>query len=97
VLNFGGLSHELWCDGGEAAFVQRLIRESARFSDTCLWFSSLVSKRETLPLIQRTLRTVKAVNVHTFDMAQGQKKSRVVAWTFLKADAHRAWAAKRWR
>ena len=97
VLNFGGLRHELWCNGGEAGFVQRLIRESARFSDTCLWFSSLVSKRETLPLIQRALRAVKAVNIQTFDMAQGQKKSRIVAWTFLGAEAHRAWATQRWR
>ena len=29
-LNFGGRSHELWCAGGEVAFVRRMIAESAQ-------------------------------------------------------------------
>ncbi|GAK76628.1 ribosomal RNA large subunit methyltransferase F [Nonlabens ulvanivorans] len=29
--NFAGKSHELWCNGGEALFVKRLIKESVAF------------------------------------------------------------------
>lgn len=32
VLNFGGQSAELWCEGGEARFVTQLIAESANFA-----------------------------------------------------------------
>ncbi len=44
VLNFGGQSAELWCEGGEARFVTQLIAESAHFAHKVLWFSTLVSK-----------------------------------------------------
>jgi 23S rRNA (adenine1618-N6)-methyltransferase len=42
--NFGGDASELWCAGGEVSFVQRLAKESAAYSQQCLWFSSLVSQ-----------------------------------------------------
>jgi 23S rRNA A1618 N6-methylase RlmF len=29
-------------------------------------------------------------------MAQGQKSSRVVAWSFLPQSAHEEWARQRW-
>jgi 23S rRNA (adenine1618-N6)-methyltransferase len=97
VLNFGGRSHELWCHGGEAAFVRRMILESVHVGSACLWFSSLVSRSENVAAIHHTLRTVEAVDVRTIDMSQGQKKSRIIAWTFLGLEQHHAWAKKRWR
>lgn len=83
VLNFGGRSNELWCHGGETAFVRRKIVESAARPELCVWFTSLVSKRGSLSAIYRELSRRKAVEVKTIDMAAGQKKSRLVAWTFL--------------
>jgi 23S rRNA (adenine1618-N6)-methyltransferase len=59
-----------------------MVTESAEFSDRCVWFSTLVSKSENLPVIQRDLQRVNATEVRIIDMAQGQKKSRIVAWTF---------------
>ena len=82
VLNFGGRSHELWCRGGEAAFIRRMIAESAQQPGLCRWFTTLVSKRETLPLIHSALRTAKATAVRMIEMSQGQKRSRIAAWTF---------------
>jgi 23S rRNA (adenine1618-N6)-methyltransferase len=82
VLNFGGRSHELWCPGGETAFIRRMITESAHRPSLCRWFTTLVSKRESLPLIHSALRAAKATAVRTIDMSQGQKRSRIVAWTF---------------
>ncbi|MFC0141698.1 23S rRNA (adenine(1618)-N(6))-methyltransferase RlmF [Erwinia mallotivora] len=81
-LNFGGQQAELWCDGGEKAFISRMITESVLFARQCIWFTSLVSRKENLPEIWRTLEQVGVTAVRTINMAQGQKQSRFVAWTF---------------
>lgn len=91
VLNFGGQSNELWCDGGEAAFVQRMIAESATRRDVCVWFTTLVSKQGNLPAIDRALRTVKPNDVRLIERRYGQKKSRIVAWTFLTPAQRKQW------
>lgn len=83
VLNFGGQSTELWCNGGEIAFITQMIYESAKYPTQCLWFTTLVSKKENLAAIYKILKKVNAVTVKTIDMAQGQKTSRIVAWSFL--------------
>lgn len=82
VLNFGGTNNELWCTGGEAAFINHIIEQSVLYANQCLWFTTLVSKKTTLPVIYKTLARVNALNVRTINMAQGQKISRIVAWTF---------------
>ncbi len=82
--NFGGQAHELYCDGGEQAFIERMIDESQQFATQCVWFSTLVSKAENLPHVYRALKKINAIQVKTINMAQGQKKSRIVAWTFHK-------------
>ncbi len=82
ALNFGGQSNELFCEGGEAAFLTTMIRESKLFAKQCVWFTTLVSKATNLPLVYRELKKVQAVTVKTVEMAQGQKQSRFVAWTF---------------
>ncbi|WP_445432867.1 23S rRNA (adenine(1618)-N(6))-methyltransferase RlmF [Chryseobacterium indoltheticum] len=82
-LNFGGQQSELWCEGGELAFISKMIEESALFSSQILWFTCLVSKQENLFKLTSLLKKVKAVEVKTIDMAQGQKISRILAWTFV--------------
>lgn len=82
VLNFGGQSNELWCPGGEAGFIRRMITESAAQPDVCGWFTTLVSKSENLPTIRHALTAVHARDVRILDLAHGQKQSRIVAWTF---------------
>ena len=96
VLNFGGQNHELWCEGGEASFIRRMVQESGRRPRTAYWFTSLVSKKETLPGVYRALKTAGAIEVRTIEMAQGQKKSRLVAWTFLTPAQQDAWRKTRW-
>ena len=80
--NFGGQAGELWCEGGEVAFVRRLIVQSAAVAARCRWFTTLVSKRARLPRFYEVLRDVGARDVRTIEMAQGQKQSRILAWTF---------------
>ena len=82
TLNFAGQSNELWCEGGELKFIQRMIVESKEYAQQITWFSSLVSKKDNLTLIYKSLRELGVTNVKTVDMAQGQKVSRFVAWRF---------------
>ncbi len=95
VRNFGGRGAELWCEGGEVGFIRRMAAESARLSGQVLWFTTLVSSSASLPAVHRALRQAGAAEVRTVAMAQGQKQSRFVAWTFLAPDARAAWV-KRW-
>lgn len=97
VLNFGGQSGELCCEGGEEAFVCRMIAESARLPGSCLWFTTLVSKSASLPGVYRAIRYAGALHNKTIEMAQGQKKSRIVAWTFLDESQQQAWRRARWQ
>ncbi len=82
-LNFGGQNAELYCAGGEAAFIERMITESVNYKKQVSWFTTLVSKAETLPKVYRQLKKLKALQVVTLPMAQGQKQSRLVAWRFV--------------
>jgi 23S rRNA (adenine1618-N6)-methyltransferase len=53
--NFEGDASELWCQGGECAFIEAMAKESQLLKDRCLWFSSLVSRADNLPTLLRTL------------------------------------------
>jgi len=82
-LNFGGQANELWCSGGELQFLTNMIYESREFASQCQWFTSLVSKEATLPKIYKTLDAVNPKTIKTIDMGQGNKISRLVAWSFM--------------
>ena len=84
-LNFGGTAGELWCEGGELAFVRRMIAQSAERPALCRWFTTLVSRSAHLPRLYQSLRRVGASEVRTIEMAHGQKTSRILAWTFASA------------
>lgn len=90
MLNFGGQNAELYCEGGEEAFVATMISESKLFAGQCVWFTTLISKAANLPSVYRALNRVNALEVITIEMSQGQKRSRIVAWTFLNASQQRA-------
>ncbi len=81
VQNFGGQANELWCNGGEALFIKRMIKQSVAFKQQVGWFTTLVSKKENLANIYKQLDKLKAIH-QTVTMEQGNKKSRFVAWRF---------------
>lgn len=91
ILNFGGHNAELWCEGGELGFITQMIFESAKYPLQCFWFTTLVSKQSHLTSIYKTLNKVNAASIKTIDMAQGQKTSRIVAWTFLSEKQQAVW------
>jgi len=82
TLNFGGMNNELWCEGGEKWFVAKMIRESKKYSESCFWFSTLVSKQAYVKSVESALHYEKATEVKIIPMGQGNKSSRLVAWTF---------------
>ncbi len=82
ALNFSGQHNELWCEGGERGFVGQMIRESAVFAAQVGWFSSLISKKENLQPLSLLLRQQGAGHIRVLEMGQGQKQSRVLAWSF---------------
>lgn len=97
ILNFGGQANELWCEGGEKRFIREMIRQSSKFSHNCFWFSTLVAKEANLKPIYKALEKVKPTNIKTIPMGQGNKVSRIVAWTFLTEMEQEKWRVSRWK
>jgi len=100
--NFVGTDSELWCEGGEVAFVKRIIVESKRYWDRCLWFSSLVSRKNNLTEIERSFRNDGKKNgrrgvqtVQRVPMGAGRKSSTILMWSFLDEGERRDWARVR--
>jgi 23S rRNA (adenine1618-N6)-methyltransferase len=81
-LNFGGQNAELWCPGGEIGFIARMIGQSMDFAEQCLWFTCLVSKKDSLKPLSRLLKKAQVAEFKVVEMAQGQKTSRFIAWTY---------------
>lgn len=96
-LNFAGQANELWCEGGEPAFLRRMLAESKDFGFQVYWFTTLVSKQQHLAALQQQLQRLGALRVEVIPMAQGNKQSRLLAWSFLSAEQAQVWQQHRWR
>ena len=90
-LNFGGQHNELWCEGGEVQFISTMIDESKLYKQNCLWFTTLVSKKENLNVLYKELKKQKIKQVETIEMVQGQKQTRFIAWTFYTKEEQQQW------
>jgi 23S rRNA (adenine1618-N6)-methyltransferase len=97
VLNFGGQNAELWCQGGEVQFVKNMIFESKRFYNSCFYFTTLISKQVNLKYVYETLHQVEVAEIKIMGMGQGNKTSRIVAWTFLNKEQQEKWIKERWK
>ncbi|MCF8366329.1 MAG: 23S rRNA (adenine(1618)-N(6))-methyltransferase RlmF [Bacteroidales bacterium] len=86
LLNFGGTNNELWCVGGEEKFVRDMVLQSKHYAASSKWFSTLISKQSNLAGTYKALKKVEAASVKTIAIGQGNKRSRIVAWTFLAPD-----------
>ncbi|UPR56474.1 23S rRNA (adenine(1618)-N(6))-methyltransferase RlmF [Vibrio sp. ED004] len=93
TLNFGGQKSELWCPGGEAAFIMKMARESQLFATQVLWFTTLISKKDNVDMVRSELGKLRAKQVKVVEMSQGQKVSRFIAWTFMDDEQRQEWIA----
>lgn len=96
VLNFGGKNNELWCKGGEVQFVNNMIEESLLYRSSCFWFTTLISKEAHLKKIKPLLKKANAKEIKIIPMGQGNKISRIVAWSFLSIKQQKIWSEMRW-
>ena len=82
VRNFAGNNNELWYPGGEKAFLHNYLYQSSLYKDTSVWFTSLVSKKETIESLQKSGEKLKVKIMKIIPMHQGNKITRIVAWQF---------------
>ena len=92
--NFSGKQQELWYKGGEKAFIHTYLYESSMFKTNCFWYSTLVSKKENAESMYSSLKKLGATDIKTIPMHQGNKVTRIVAWTFLNKDEQKEWITK---
>ncbi|WP_299247184.1 23S rRNA (adenine(1618)-N(6))-methyltransferase RlmF [uncultured Lacinutrix sp.] len=92
--NFAGQAHELCFKGGEKAFLHTYLYESSLFKTQCFWYTSLVSSKDNIKSMKKSLAKLGATTVKVIEMSQGNKKSRVVAWTFLTEKEQQDWINK---
>jgi 23S rRNA (adenine1618-N6)-methyltransferase len=96
LLNFGGKDQELWCEGGEVQFIQNMMIESADYAKNCFWFTTLVSQKDHLIPLLKTLEALPIKQQKTIEWANGNKQTRFLAWTFLTTQQQKEWKLARW-
>jgi len=77
-----GQPGELWTEGGEKLFLLRFIKESKIYGQQIGWFTSLVSQKDNLEVLERALEKAAAKEVKIISLAAGQKRTRFIAWRF---------------
>ncbi|WP_248723316.1 23S rRNA (adenine(1618)-N(6))-methyltransferase RlmF [Seonamhaeicola sp. ML3] len=80
--NFSGKHNELWCKGGEKAFLHNYIYESSLFKNQCVWFSALVSKKELIRGLKVALKKLNVNSIKVLKSGPGNKQSRFIAWSY---------------
>jgi 23S rRNA (adenine1618-N6)-methyltransferase len=73
-----------------------MIWQSREFAASVFWFSTLISKQSNLKSVYAALEKAKAIEIKTIPMGQGNKTSRIVAWTFLNEQQQKKWKNARW-
>ncbi|KAJ2742202.1 hypothetical protein GGI20_004645 [Coemansia sp. BCRC 34301] len=74
-LNTNAKDDELFTEGGEEAFLSRLIDESATLAKRVKWYTTMVGKKGTLALLKAKLREAGAKQVREGVLLQGKALS----------------------
>ena len=73
---------ELATEGGEVAFVQRMISESQRLQTQVRVYTSLLGRKRSLRVVLRLLREAKVPSVGSTVLFQGRTCRWCVCWSF---------------
>ncbi|MEE2802666.1 MAG: RlmF-related methyltransferase [Bacteroidota bacterium] len=79
--NFSGTADELWCNGGEALFIKRMIKESIDYKTQVGLFSTLVSQKGHIARLEKLL-TKKQANHYVKSSKIGSKVVHYLFWKF---------------
>lgn len=70
-------------DGGEIAFVSRMIEESLELREKVTWYTSMLGKLSSVSVIVEKLIELKNHNYAVTDFVQGSKTKRwAIAWSW---------------
>jgi 23S rRNA (adenine1618-N6)-methyltransferase len=58
------------------------MRESVDYKKQVTWFTSLVSKKESLRALKKQLELIDVADSTIVNMTQGNKVSRFIAWRY---------------
>ncbi|KAJ1770196.1 hypothetical protein IW140_004867 [Coemansia sp. RSA 1813] len=83
TLDTGGKDDELYTVGGEEAFLERLVEESAVHKQRIKWYTTMVGKKGTLKALKAKIRDAGAKHVSEGALIQGRTTRWVLAWSFL--------------
>lgn len=73
-------------DGGEVAFVQRMVVESCQLTTDCQWYTSMLGKLSSVHTVLDTLKAAAVRNWAVKEFVQGTKTRRwAIAWSFQSA------------
>lgn len=79
-------SAELYIDGGEVAFVNRIIDDSVCLRERIKIYTTMIGRKSSLrPLQQRLQRFGNDVKFTVYPLNQGKTKRWMLAWTFAKS------------
>lgn len=77
-----GTKNELICNGGEKTFITNMIKESSQFRKLIKLFTCLVSKKSTIPFIEKACAENNITSLEFIEMKTGRKVSRIAVWRF---------------
>ncbi|ORX56176.1 hypothetical protein DM01DRAFT_1334670 [Hesseltinella vesiculosa] len=92
-----GSNSELITDGGEFAFIKRMILESVRYRDRIHWYTSMMGLKRTIRPITQVLKEHKINNYVVTEFCQGRTKRWGIAWSFQSARVNRAISLEAYR
>ncbi|PLB46137.1 DUF890 domain protein [Aspergillus steynii IBT 23096] len=78
-----GAEVEMVTDGGEIAFVSRMIEESLELREKVLWYTSMLGKLSSVSVLVESLIELKNHNYAVTEFVQGNKTKRwAIAWSW---------------
>ncbi|CAA7028328.1 unnamed protein product [Microthlaspi erraticum] len=79
----GGTPQEMVCNGGEQAFVTRIIQDSTLLRQRFRWYTSMLGKKANLKLLTSKLWEAGVTVVKSTEFLQGQTSRWGIAWSFM--------------
>ncbi|XP_055855368.1 U6 small nuclear RNA (adenine-(43)-N(6))-methyltransferase [Episyrphus balteatus] len=79
-----GNADELYCEGGEVAFVERIVNESKKFPERIKVFSTMLGHKSSVGTISDYLRSKDILNFISTEFCQGNTTRWGIAWSLIE-------------